>query len=189
MIKKYDNIKCLIFKKNMINFLYNISQKDFSRLLYEIQLYEIACSIGDLRLLEYFQKNNIHVYYLIFTNNAKYAAANGHLDCLKYVHKNERACMNDEETTYLAAAGGHLDCLKYVHENGGCWHPETTLTAAAGGHLSVLMYAYENGCPWHPKTALKAIEGKHWDCVKYARNNGYVDFETMKKYMLQNDLH
>ena len=46
---------------------------------------------------------------------ARFAARNGHLECLKYLLKND--CPWNEYTTWSAENSGHLECLKYLLEN------------------------------------------------------------------------
>jgi hypothetical protein len=50
--------------------------------------------------------------------------------------------------TANAAANGHLECLRYAHEHGAPWDGSTTYYAAHHGHLDCLRYAYFRGCPW-----------------------------------------
>ena len=127
----------------------------------------------------------------------KYAAQNGHLECLKYLHEN--GCPWDEDTTRNAAGGGHLECLKYLHKN-GCpcdavaiswaagsgyleclkylhvnecpWNSQATSWAAGGGHLECLKYLHVNGCPHHVTTSSAAMHG-HLECIKYLHENGF----------------
>ncbi len=51
-------------------------------------------------------------------------------------------------TCRYAAENGHFDCLRYAHENGCPWDETTCRYAAENGHLDCLRYAYNNGCPW-----------------------------------------
>ena len=44
------------------------------------------------------------------------AAKNGHIRCLKYLHKNRRPW--DARACNAAAANGHIECLEYLHKNG-----------------------------------------------------------------------
>lgn len=46
----------------------------------------------------------------------EYAAAKGHLDCLRCAREN--GCPWDEDTCERAASGGHLDCLRWARVNG-----------------------------------------------------------------------
>ena len=47
-----------------------------------------------------------------------YIAYNGHVECLKYAHKNhtEASCVWHSETTRVAALRGYLECLMYIYE-------------------------------------------------------------------------
>ena len=53
----------------------------------------------------------------------------------------------NEDTTIFAALNGHLEYLKYLHENGYPWNIEATRVAASNGHLDCMKYLYRNGCP------------------------------------------
>jgi hypothetical protein len=59
--------------------------------------------------------------------------------------KNE--CLWNKLSCRYAALNGHLECLKYAHENGCEWDNETCRNAEQNGHLECLNYARENGCP------------------------------------------
>ena len=45
----------------------------------------------------------------------KFAAKNGHLDCLRYAH--EHGCIIDIMAAEYAENNGHLDCLQYVRDH------------------------------------------------------------------------
>ncbi len=72
----------------------------------------------------------------------------------------------------IAAANGHLDCLKYAHKNGYSWNKRICEEAAYNSHLDCLKYAHENGCPWDEKTCASAVKNRELDCLKYAHENG-----------------
>ena len=61
----------------------------------------------------------------------------------------KNGCPWDEGTCCWAAYNGHLECLKYLHENGCPWDEGTCSWAASNGHLECLKYLHENGCPWN----------------------------------------
>ncbi|CAB9527009.1 ankyrin repeat protein (Partial), partial [Seminavis robusta] len=46
---------------------------------------------------------------------------------------------------FEAAANGHLEILKYAHENGGPWDERTCTKAAQEGHFKILQYALKHG--------------------------------------------
>jgi hypothetical protein len=98
------------------------------------------------------------------------AAERGHLECLRYLHKN--GCKWDAWSCIFAALNGHLECLKYLHENGCKWDEFTCAYAAKNGHLECLRYAHENGCKWNRMTCRDAAENGHLECLRYAHENG-----------------
>ncbi len=114
---------------------------------------------------------------LTFTRAAmNYAAMNGHLHMVKFLHENrEEGC-----STWAmdwAAMNGHLEVIKWLHENReeGC----TTLAmnwAASNGHLHVVEWLHENreeGCTrWAVEWA--ACNG-HLDIVKWLHDNREED--------------
>ena len=53
----------------------------------------------------------------------------------------------DEDTCAYAAKNGHLECLKFLHEHDCAWDEETTICAARKGHIDCLKYARYHGCP------------------------------------------
>ncbi|MDA9766702.1 ankyrin repeat domain-containing protein, partial [bacterium] len=69
-------------------------------------------------------------------------------------------CDWDWRTCEYAAANGHLECLKYAHEEGCDWHEDTCRLAAEKGRLECLKYACAHGCPGSDRyaEALKAVE-------------------------------
>ena len=57
---------------------------------------------------------------------------NGHLECLKYGHKNSKS---GDYYCDLAAEYGQLECLKFAHENGYPWSVDTCFLAAENGEI------------------------------------------------------
>ena len=85
----------------------------------------------------------------------------------------------DDSVTYWAAANGRLDCLKYVKENGFQWDEDTTRGAARCGNLKCLQFAHENGCQLSPSITSNAAMSGSLECLIYVLNNGSVwDEET-----------
>lgn len=56
--------------------------------------------------------------YRLGQASANNAAANGHLDILKYIQTRNVDTKWNCYAVYNAASGGHLDCLRYLHEHG-----------------------------------------------------------------------
>ena len=136
-----------------------------------------------------------------------YAAAYGHLDILKFLHKNkvewsewvstaaskynnlecliylrENGCQCSYNTCNYASRYGNLECLKYLHENGSKWCFETCINAIAYNNLECLKYAIENGCPYNDDTLECAVRNENLECLKYlhkvkCKSNKYL-YET-----------
>ena len=76
------------------------------------------------------------------------------LPCCTYkdVHK-----VNLNKMCHKAIEYGHLECLKYAHKN-GCFLAEHVCDfAAEKGHLELLKYMHENGCEWAKQLKLLLI--------------------------------
>ena len=126
------------------------------------KLYYISCRYGYLLLLQYVHKNRYYRYYTDI-QICNEAAENGHLDCLKYTHKNSYPW--DKETCRNAAENGYLDCLQYAHENGCPWDKKTCEYGAVNGHIECLQYAHETGCLWNKNNS----ENGQLVCLHYVR--------------------
>ncbi len=70
---------------------------------------------------------------LLHPNAAKWAAENGHLDCLRYL--NEIKAPIDSGAATLAAGHGHIDCLRYLSEIGAPIDSGAAALAAAMGQV------------------------------------------------------
>ena len=99
-----------------------------------------------------------------------YAAAEGHLEVLKWVRQN--GCPWNKRTCAYAALGGNLEVLKWARQNGCPWDNLTCENAARGGHLEVLKWARQNGCPWDEFTSFYAEKEGNLEVLKWARENG-----------------
>jgi hypothetical protein len=95
------------------------------------------------------------------------AASQGNLEMVKYCVANE--CPSDEWICAYAAENGHLDCLKYLHETAkATWDSSTANGAAKNGHLHILEYLVEREYDeYSEKTVMVAAECGHLDCLKY----------------------
>ena len=104
------------------------------------------------------------------SSTCAYAAKNGHLEILKWAHEN--GCSWDSMTCAYAAFNGHLEVLKWVRNNGCGWDSGTCTYAAANGNLEVLKWARDNGCDWDSMTCTAAASNGHLEVLKWARDNG-----------------
>ncbi|CAL6395772.1 unnamed protein product [Bathycoccus prasinos] len=102
------------------------------------------------------------------------AAHHGNLEMVKYCVANE--CPIDEDACSFAAFNGHLECLKYLHEEAKApWDSDTANLAAQRGHLHILEYLVERkydqfdeyACAW-------AAANGHLDCLKYLRETAFA---------------
>jgi len=147
-----------------------------------------------------------------------YAAGDGHLECLKYLHEVakapwgwgtasaaaqnghlhileylvERKCKKfDEYTCVCAASNGQLDCLKYLHEVVKApWDSETFYSAAFNGHLHILEYLVERECELDLQCSYVVSQG-HLDCLKYLHEVAKVpwDYRTAREAVLGGHFH
>mgnify|MGYP001598206709 CR=1 FL=1 len=104
------------------------------------------------------------------------AAANGHLDCLKYAHEN--GCKLDKYTSLAAASNGHLDCLIYANENNenNDWDYHTCLLSIH--YFNCFLYVFNNN-NWLEEERLRVVDITRYaaeigqlDCLRYAHENG-----------------
>jgi hypothetical protein len=100
----------------------------------------------------------------------KAAAGAGHLDVLKWLHK--EGCPWDTESCEAAAKGGHLEVLKWLRANGCPWGARACAEAASAGHLDVLKWLHKEGCPWDTESCEAAVEGGHLEVLKWLRAKG-----------------
>jgi len=95
------------------------------------------------------------------------AAANGHLEILKYLQK--QAYPMSVSTYVDAAANGHLEIIKWLRENGYSWNELVCSYASRNDHYEILKWLHDNGCPWDKLTIINA---KSYKVLKYAHDNG-----------------
>ena len=115
-------------------------------------------------------------------NTITIAAANGHLNVLKYVvEKGAYIHFNEEAGLRYASKNGYLDVVKYLVEKGADIHAMWDFSlrhASDNGHLEVVRYLVENGADIHaeddtPVTA--AYRNGHMDVVGYLVEKGAPD--------------
>ncbi len=137
---------------------------------------DIAAKIGYLDGIVY------SINLTLTVNAMDWAAMNGHLSIVKWLHENhEEGC-----TTWamdLAASNGHLSIIKWLHENHeeGCTDYAMDL-AAANGHLSIIKWLHENheeGCTGY--AMYWAAQNDHLDVVKWL-----YEYTTVSKTCINN---
>ena len=133
----------------------------------ELTIY-MAASQGNLEMVKYCVANEcpITVWACAF------AAKNGHLECLKYLHEEAKAPWG-WKTAYWAAQNGHLHILEYLVERKFDEFTEWACrNAATHGHLDCLQYLHETAkAPWDSAAVRKAHKNKHPECVQYLLDN------------------
>jgi len=102
------------------------------------------------------------------------AAYQGNLEMVKYCVANE--CPIDVRACAFAAQNGHLEVLKYLHEEAeAAWDLRTATWAAENGHLHILEYLVERKYDQFDEYACGlAAENGHLDCLKYLHETAKV---------------
>ncbi|EGZ19424.1 hypothetical protein PHYSODRAFT_558163 [Phytophthora sojae] len=102
-------------------------------------------------------------------------AAGGHLKVVQWLHSHRsEGCT--AEAMNLAAANGHLGVVKWLLEHRDEWSSAVMDTAAANGHLEVVMWLHANrseGCT--TKAMDEATANGHLDVVRWLHSNRYEE--------------
>ena len=113
---------------------------------------------------------------------ASMAAANGHLDVLKYVvGKGADIHFDNELGLRYASKNGYLDIVKYLVEKGADIHALWDFSlrhASENGHLNVVKYLVEKGANIHAEhdtPVTEAYQNGHIDVVNYLVSRGAPD--------------
>jgi len=96
------------------------------------------------------------------------AAANGHLEVLKWV----RPYRSEDTPWFGSTLGVYIDSLLVVGDQCCPWDSKTCTNAAANGHLEVLKWARTvavPACDWDVYTCTCAAANGHLEVLKWAR--------------------
>jgi len=106
------------------------------------------------------------------------AAEQGNLEMVKYCVANE--CPIDVDACAYAASNGHLECLKYLHEEVKApWGPAMAAWAAKNGHLHILEYLVERKYDQYSEWACQlAAKYCHLDCLKYLHETAKAPWDS-----------
>ena len=128
----------------------------------------VAVRQGNLEMVKYCVANKCP----IGTGACAYAAENGHLACLKYLHEEVKAPWA-WGTAAWAAENGHLHILEYLVERKYDEYDEDACQwAALKGHLDCLKYLHETAkAPWNFRAVRYAHENNHPECLQYLLDN------------------
>jgi hypothetical protein len=129
---------------------------------------DAAAEQGNLEMVKYCVANECPVD----TWACAYAARNGHLEMLKYLHEEVKAPW-DSSTADWAAENGHLHILEYLVERKYDKYDEWACeNAARNGHLDCLQYLHETAkAPWDSEAVFEAHENNQTECVQYLLDN------------------
>lgn len=114
-------------------------------------------------------KNDINLQSIWHSFHCEYAAQNGHLHILKYLHDN--GCPWDSETVKNAAWFGKDDCLQYALEN-NCPKINATCQAVRSKNFKCLQLLHQYECEWEYDTAELAAFYNRIDMLKFVIENG-----------------
>ena len=101
------------------------------------------------------------------------AAANGHLEIVKWLHENRKDIKGFACTTNAmdyAALNGYLETVKWLHENGYACTTDAMNWAAARGHLEIVKFLHENRKEGFTRYAIIWAENNyHLETVKFLK--------------------
>ena len=125
---------------------------------------DVAAKQGNLEMVKYCFPNQCIVNISV----CAYAAENGHLECLKYLHEEVQVPWNSD-TAARAAKNGHLHILEYLVERKyDRWLVESCRNAAENGHLDCLKFLHETAkAPWDMWAVKYAHQHNHSECLQY----------------------
>jgi hypothetical protein len=123
---------------------------------------------GNLEMVKYCVANECPINWCA----CAYAALEGHLEVLKYLHEEAKAPW-DFRTATRAAENGHLHILEYLVERKyDKYHGGACQLAAMNGHLNCLKYLHETAkAPWDDWSVFYTHEKNHPECVQYLLDN------------------
>ena len=128
-----------------------------------------AVSGGHLELLKCLHEKK----WKVENDAGRSAAANGHLECFKYLIEEVKLSSGyGYGFDYYAASNGHLNILQYYVDRDLVKRNNVCRGAAENGQLEALKFLHENGWSWHYRTLEGARNSGHLDCYNYAKEHG-----------------
>lgn len=205
-----SNVKCLMFKKNLVRFAakkMDYEYKDYGMTGMGIQrVANHVAFVGDLPLVNFIIANSNHDEFY-----SHYLHADRR--CTFKINNSLDHEINVPEIIEHASLSGQIGMIKHLTKGRpDKSHVGATVNAAAGGHLDLLEYLHSDGYPWIIDSSISydfsmtihdavsyATKFGHLHVVKYlvehgcpmlvyalwaARSRGYKEIET---YLLQNN--
>ncbi len=128
----------------------------------------VAAEQGNLEMVKYCVANECP----IDTYACAFAASQGHLKCLKYLHEEVKAPW-DFRTAAFAALNGRLHMLEYLVERKyDKYDEDACYYAAKYGQLDCLKYLRETAkAPWDSGAVRYAHDYNHPECLQYLLDN------------------
>ena len=129
---------------------------------------DAAAEQGNLEMVKYCVANECPIDAFA----CAWAAENGHLECLKYLHEEVKAPW-ESCTSSWAALNGHLHILEYLVERKfDKYSAHACEVAAKNGHLDCLKYLHETAkAPWDSRAVRYAHKKNQTECVQYLLDN------------------
>lgn len=169
----YSEDQLLILKKNNItnsNCLFNFIKKNFNRIIVKdyYHLSKIAATINHFEMLKWLIEEK---QCKLDNDTSSIAANNGNFEIIKYAFFYGSPMCN---TYYYAALNGHLDILIWLHQNGQIINKKGILSGASiNNHLNIIIWAHQNGCLWEQNATDHAAFCGHLNLLKWIKQNIY----------------
>ena len=126
----------------------------------------------DLRMIKSLYRLKIPYYNYNGYNHMDYAAYNGYIEVVKWLHENRKEGCTTNAMDY-AAIKGNLEVIKWLHYNRkeGCTKCAMDW-AASNGHLEVVKWLHENRKEGYTTNAMLWTASKgHIKMIKWLREN------------------
>ena len=155
-----------VAKTNKLEFLKWIREEKKYR--WDESTTDVAAKQGNMEMLKYCVAKKCPIDYDAYL----FAAENGRLEVIKYLHEEVKAPWGSW-TAVGAAKNGHLHILEYLFERKFDKYDHWACQwAAEKGHLDCLKYLHETAkAPWDSDAVRYAHKNNHTECVQYLLDN------------------
>ena len=145
-------------------------QHDIMYRKYEDENINNLALIGDLEGIKFLTSMG----YTCTSSAIDWAASNGHLEIVKWLHENHKDIKGFTYTPSAmdwASLKGHLETVKFLHENGYSCTTAAMDYASENGHLEIVKWLHENrteGCT--PYAMNWTAKNGHLEIVEYLKS-------------------